>query len=369
MLSVLHVLSSLELGGAERFVVELAQFQRKEKLDAQILCLGSESNFLVSEVRNRKIPLTISEIGFNRFKRYIQILSIVRQFDAVHIHSRGSLRFISPLLPFFFRTKVIYTRHGLDPQNSVTLKLLYSVLRPFIHYITFVTKTGHDVFVKNHHWNNSKLLVIHNGIHVSDDYSKGSKHAAKNTIRFGSVGRMIALKGQSILLDATVKTLQSIKGSDEHKFVVNFFGSGPLETLLKEQSKTIGKDVITFFGEKSDLDEIYECIDVLVVASSSEGLSMVIIEAMARGIPVIATEVGGNPSLVYDGITGILIPYGCSKSMAEAMTKLIYHIDYIEKYGLAAQELIRSKFTLQQTHLAYLECYKTKNSPRYDDRS
>lgn len=353
MLSVLHVLSSLNLGGAERVTIELAKVQRQENLDAQILSLGSNEDFLVAAVNSRNIPLWVSESGNSRFSRYRQISKILGRFDVLHIHSPLALQFIAPVIPIFSGKTIVYTRHGLATLKTLKLKTMHQVLRPFITYATFVTESGRDVFVNHHPWNPSKLKVIHNGVFVPDTFTVADKYP----VRFGSVGRMVALKGQRFLIEAASMLTKKMDENSGQSYVIKFYGSGPLEPALKEQAHTLPPDMVEFCGEEPDLDRIYENIDVLVVTSESEGLSMVIIEAMARGIPVIATNVGGNSTLVQHEETGELITYGNAEELTETMFRFLSDFELIKNYGEAARNLILSRFSLRDTHLAYLECY------------
>src|SRR5688572_20969444 len=98
MLSVLHVLSSLQLGGAETFTIELAKLQRNEQVSAHILCLNSDQDFLVPLVRKHQLPLTISEKGQSRWRRYRAIHELFQQFDVIHIHSPNVLHYLAPVL-------------------------------------------------------------------------------------------------------------------------------------------------------------------------------------------------------------------------------------------------------------------------------
>ena len=163
------------------------------------------------------------------------------------------------------------------------------------------------------------------------------------------------LKRQDLLLNA-VKTLRSSK-RNKTNFVLHFFGSGPLENELKEAASELQPGSIEFHGEVSDVDAIYDSIDVLVVSSESEGLSMVIIEAMARGVPAIATDVGGNSTLVIDNETGILVPFGRASDISKAMERLIDSPDLIKSFGIKAKQLIESGYSIEKTCKKYMECY------------
>ncbi len=86
---------------------------------------------------------------------------------------------------------------------------------------------------------------------------------------------------------------------------------------------------------------------------------MVIIEAMARGIPVIATAVGGNPTLVKDGVTGILVPYGDIAAMKNAIRQFIDKPELVQLYGEGARKLVSEQYSLVNTHRKFLERYQT----------
>lgn len=354
MLSVLHILSTLKLGGAEKFTVGLAKLQRQEGLDAQILNLGSEEDFLVQEVKSQKIPLIKRDLGMGRLKHYLRLRKIMSQFDVVHIHSPRTLHHLSFIIPFCSNKRFVYTRHGLFPLDSFYWKFLHRVINRYIDQVTFVTEAGCEVFLRNHKWPKEKLNIIENGTYLPESF----KISTQLPIRFGSVGRMVKLKGQSILMDAIKALITGDHKLESEQFVLDFYGSGPVEDDLKELSNELPSGLVTFHGEVKDIEKIYENIDVLIVASQSEGLSMVIIEAMARGIPVIATDVGGNPTLVKNNKTGLLIPYGDPIVLAEAISTVLKKVDLVESFGRAARELIEVEFSLHDTHYAYLTCYK-----------
>ncbi len=341
------------MGGAERVTIELALTQRREGLDAQILSLGSEQDFLVDAVKERGIPLSVSENTPNRFRRYAGILRTAKKFDVVHCHSPRALLYLSPIVPLFAGKRFIYTRHGLEPLSAAKWIFMHKVLHPFIYCVTFVTQSGCEVFKTQHKWDEAKLRVINNGVFVPENYSVSKKYP----VRFGSVGRMVALKGQPILLEAVKLLAQELGESAKSRFTLKFFGGGPLESQLRDQAAAFTPGLVEFCGEQSDLEKIYQSIDVLIVASQSEGLSMVIMEAMARGRPAIATDVGGNSTLVKNFETGLLIPFGSAAQLASAMRNILNNPELIEEYGVNARELIKNDFSLVNTHRDYLKCY------------
>src|SRR5690606_2586151 len=152
MLSILHVLPSLKLGGAERFTIELAQLQHEQGLDARILCLNSNDDFLVAAAREKQIPVFVSARRDPRLKKLRYINTLLKQFDIIHLHSPRILQY---LLPFFLLNpgkKLVYTRHGLNPLKGMYMHMMHFLIRPYVSHITFVTQSGCDVFKRNYTW-------------------------------------------------------------------------------------------------------------------------------------------------------------------------------------------------------------------------
>jgi L-malate glycosyltransferase len=352
MLSVLHVLSSLQVGGAETFTIELAKLQRNEQVDAHILALSSEQDTLIPLVKKHQLPLTVSNKTQSRLQRYRDIHALFQQFDVIHIHSPKVISFLLPVLLLNIGKRIIYTRHGLDPLTGWHWQLFHLVARPAISYVTFVTHTGKDVFTDSFGWPDSKKRVIENGVCVPETCQINTRPP----IRIGSVGRMVDLKGQDNLLkaiDLLAKQGMPMQGN----YSLHFYGNGPLEQQLRETAARIDAGNIVFHGIESDINKIYQEIDVLVVASRSEGLSMVIIEAMARGRPAIATRVGGNPSLVLPDVTGVLVDFGDVQGMAAALKSMIVDPEQIRRLGDGARDFISRNYSLTRTHQGFLECY------------
>ncbi len=350
----MHVLPSLALGGAERFTADLASLQREDGYDAEILSLGSDDDFLVPKIKDLGIPIHIIGPEHTRLQRYRLIYTLARQFDVLHIHSPRGLRYISPLVPLWKGKTIVYTRHGLEPLDTLKWRVVHAVTIPFIKHITFVTQFAFDVFAQSYRNCSDKMRVITNGAYVPDEFNK----TPSEVLRFGSVGRMVTLKGQTILLEAISILTELSEEVAQQAIQLKFFGAGPIEKDLRKQASKLPQGIVEFCGEVDDIELIYKNIDVLVVASQSEGLSMVIIEAMARKIPAIATEVGGNPTLVRPGDTGALVPYGDPQLLAETMLEFLENEHIIGEYGNAARRLIQDQFSLTKTHQAYLECYR-----------
>ena len=351
-LNVVHLLDCLKVGGAERFVIDLAFLQREQGINAGIVHVGSDGDELNAEAVKFGIPLQIGRPDGFIVSRLVDLHSKIKNADVIHIHSWGIIRFLLFLLPFLAGKKIVYTRHGLNRLDNFRWKVMHQLIRPFVDYVTFVTEAGLNVFAENHAWNPAKLRVIENGVYIPGESSR----VIGNPVNLGSVGRMVKLKGQAVLLKTVGAMIQGNEAGPDFK--VHFYGDGPEEEELKKQGESLVRDgKVEFHGSVMDRDEIYNTMDILVVCSETEGLSLVIMEAMARGICVVATNVGGNPSLIKDQETGCLYEYGDAQRLQEILANLLHEPALIRQLGEAGKQFIVSRYSLEKTNQMYLDCY------------
>jgi glycosyltransferase involved in cell wall biosynthesis len=175
-----------------------------------------------------------------------------------------------------------------------------------------------------------------------------------------NVGILRSVKGHEITLQA-VKSV--IKGVPEAKFLI--VGDGParerLENLVDELSI---REYVIFTGFVRSIPEIYSFSDVIVLSSWSEGLPQSLIQAMAAGVPVVATAVGGVPEVVIHGQTGILVEAGDSHGLAEGIIKLLKDPELCKRLTEKAKQHVMDKYTIdhmiEKIEALYLELLKRK---------
>jgi glycosyltransferase involved in cell wall biosynthesis len=351
--SVLHILSSLNIGGAERFVIDLAIEQRQSlKLDSAILSFGEKDDVLVAECIKNNIPVHF--VKGSRLDKIQTFKRVISGFDVLHFHSPFTLLFTcySPIL--CRRKKVIYTRHGAEPFNQFKWRVMHKITHSIVDQITFVSKEGQAVFGQVHGWESKPQSVVDNGILIPKEHHRQPIEQQNLKIKLGSVARMVPLKNQICLLRAISLMPESLA----NKFEVHFFGNGPCEELLKSaaaENQLI--DNTHFHGMLVDRENIYKYIDVMVVTSEMEGLSIAILEAMARRIPVLATKVGGNPKLVQSNVTGQLFNYNDDKELSRLLTDIAENPQLIEKWGNEAYQLVEQDYSLETVAQKYMKLY------------
>jgi len=135
-------------------------------------------------------------------------------------------------------------------------------------------------------------------------------------------------------------------------------GDGPERSALENLIAELGiEGSVWMAGDRDDIPELLACLDVFVLPSLGEGISNTVLEAMASGLPVVATRVGGNPELVEDGVTGLLVPVGDVTALANALLTLVEDPAQCEQMAHAAVRRVQRDFDWEATVAAYLEVY------------
>ena len=135
-------------------------------------------------------------------------------------------------------------------------------------------------------------------------------------------------------------------------------GDGPDESLLRNMAKDLGiMENVAFKGRQEDIVSELMRTDIFVLPSLSEGMSNVLLEAMACGLPVVATSVGGNGDLITDGLNGILVPPKDSESLAIALVDLINNEDSTRRLGEEARKTVEINYSINRIVDAYVDLY------------
>ena len=173
-------------------------------------------------------------------------------------------------------------------------------------------------------------------------------------VRLGMVARMnSAVKNHAAFLRAAAQLLTQCPAVE---FML--VGDGPLRPGLEAMAAELGiKEKVLFVGERHDIPAMLASLDVSVLISSSESLSNVILESMAAGVPVVATDVGGNPELVKDGETGLLVPSGDEAKLVEALAHLVRDAASRTQYANTSRKIARSHFHIDEVCRRFEELY------------
>jgi N-acetyl-alpha-D-glucosaminyl L-malate synthase BshA len=240
------------------------------------------------------------------------IRGIFRNFDIIHAHYTVPQGFLGLLLKYFKRRPLVITVHGSD----ITVLSKNPAARPILR---FVLKNADRVVavsnflkeeIKKLGVPQEKIEVIYGGVTISEDGKEFD--AAGRVITF--VGSLVPQKG----VDTLIESFKDIKTEGTSLIIV---GDGPERKRLEALAEGIGD--IQFLGRRKGIKNILTKSDVLVLPSKEEGFGLVLLEAMVLGTPVIATNVGGIPEIVEEGVSGILVEKDNPKQLAVAIDRVL----------------------------------------------
>jgi colanic acid/amylovoran biosynthesis glycosyltransferase len=206
----------------------------------------------------------------------------------------------------------------------------------FVNCISHFCRSQAMVFSPADCW--EKLRIVHCG--VDPQLFEIKKHAGRGK-KMLFVGRLAAAKGLPILLEAVAKVEAA---------TLDIAGDGPDREMLEEKTKLLGlSDRVTFLGyrSQSQVRELLSCTDVFVLSSFAEGVPVVLMEAMAAGVPVVATCIAGIPELVQNEHSGLLVSPGDADATANSIRRLLEDADLRNKFAIAGREKIEREFNIQ----------------------
>lgn len=341
-MKILHIVSSLNVGGAERFVIDLAYEQCKQH-HVEILSMGQQDEPLAQELTKENIT---THYGYS-----VTILkNILPIFDVVHIHSSHCLLRVLIASLFNNKTNIVYTRHNERVHRRLKWQLTYMLARIKLHKMVFVAEKAMQNYLNFYPQFRQKSQVILNGVlPITGDKTPSEK------LRLGHIGRFVALKSQHCLIEAVALLPDELKA----KISLNFFGTGELLVHNQNLAKKLIPEVeVTFSGFVCDRNEIFQQIDILVVTSETEGLSLAILEALASKTPIIASDVGGNPELVHHEKNGFLYPYHDIAALKTAIALLATDKKRYQVFSENCLHYYQQQFSMQRCANEYLESYQ-----------
>lgn len=369
---ILYVITLPDIGGAQTHLLEVACAMQKSGHDVQIV--AGKYGWLTEQLAIKGIEISVidelvREISLKKDWAAVQeIRNIIKKWqpDIVHCHS-SKAGIIGRVAAFMEGVPGIFTAHGWAFTEGVPFfkRVLYSVIENIMLNITakcFCVSEYDRCLAKKWFLRDShKIMTVHNGI--GDDglqrYAIARKLDAGSVFRLIMVGRFSKPKDHMLL----IKAVDDINKKYPGKVHLKLVGDGDLFAAAKQYviANNLG-DFIILLGESTCVDSLLAQSDVFCLISNYEGLPISIIEAMRAGLPVIASDVGGNNELVADGVNGYLISRGDREGLVQAIEKLIKDRALITEFGKRSQEKFRTEFAfsamMQKIESAYWEVLK-----------
>lgn len=355
-------------GGSERFLRNLVTLLPREHYRITVVQLingyypGTRVTLELDHVTLLDLP-----VGAVYGRRGLQALRDLRtmlkreRFDIVQSqHEKSDL--FNALLPAAHGQVRISCRRDMGFKKSQKLKFLFRFLNNRFDGVIAPSQPILADLAKTESLDPARMLWIPNGVDTAcfrpmDPSARGAaRHGLgldDDAVAFCCVARLAAAKCHDDLIAAFADVL--VRQPRARLFLV---GDGPLQTAVEAQLHTLGlTDAVTLLGLRLDVETILPAFDAGVLASSTEGMSNAILEMMACGLPVVATAVGGNPTLVEHEVTGRLVPTRQPGALAAAMTALAADAVARRRMGNAARARIERDFSLAAMVRAFDHAY------------
>jgi glycosyltransferase involved in cell wall biosynthesis len=360
--TVLHLSSSSGPGGAEMVVASLASGLDPARYRS-VVCLFRDGWL---RERCERLGLETHILRMNgmldlRWLRRFHRLLRDREVALIHAHEFGANTW-GTIAGRLAGRPVIATVHGRSYySDSLRRRLAYRVVSRAAHMVA-VSEDVKRFVVASTGVASRRLSVFHNGIGAPAPVSSETRAQlrAELGIHDGEqivtvVGNLYPVKGHRYLLEAAPSILALCPST-----VFCVAGRGDCEAELREQAGRLGIDKqVRFLGLRQDVPALLAIADVFVQPSLSEGLSIAILESMAAARPVVTTRVGGNPELVANGETGLLVEPADAPALAAAVIRLLTDSGEARRFGTNGFERVRSHFSIAGMVRAYETIYDT----------
>jgi len=362
MLNSIHLLSSSGFYGAESAVLELTKGLRTIGASSSVVIFET-GNGISREIKARFLDHGISvdilschgKVDFTLWRR-LRNLAFERDVQIVHSHKYKTTPY-ALLAARNTSFAVISTYHNWLAETRA-LSVYTAIDKALARFCDANVAVSYPIAMELSKWVRcEQVFKIENGVDVQKWSPVSSESISDNpsALTIGFVGRMTGPKGVDRFLEA-VATTPVIQSRPVHALLV---GSGDAEERLRIRAlrdDLVGR--VKFAGVLSDVAEAYAQMDVIVLPSDNEGFPMVLLEAMAMGIPVIASNVGDVSLLAETGCTGVLLSNTSSKSIAAAFEDVLANTAHTRTLGSNSRKRIVSDFSSIDTATKYLDVYQ-----------
>jgi len=361
---VAMVITELRLGGAERVVVHLARSFVKYGVSVCVICLR-EKGQLACELEHTPVQLNAlhSHRGYD-FVAIKRLANILRRFKPrlVNVHDYTSLPYVALAQGIIPRWPIVFSAHGLLFEGFEKPRLRYRLPARRLAAMTAVSDQVAERHRQHLNWP-GHIDIIPNGV-PGPPVNPGHRSIIRDELNiapdvfvFLAVGNARPEKAFEDLLNAAA-LLQHTAIS--RPFVVLVSGLLPetayCRELLAARERLNLNDTVRFLGFRGDIASLHSAADAFVLSSRSEGLPLVLLEAMMAGLPIVATRVGGVPAVVENGM-GILVDPAAPQQLSDAMQTLLTDAQLCATTGENAAQHARANYSIEQMATRYLRTF------------
>ncbi len=374
---VVHVVYRFDVGGLENGVVNLINHMPSTRFRHAIVSLTDASEAFSSRL-HRRADVAIEALHKppgHGSKVYGALHKLLRQWQPSVVHTRNLAAL--EMAPVAWAAGVparVHGEHGRDssdPDGTVArYRWIRRLYQPFVNHQIALSGDLADYLRHGVGVPTRKITQILNGVDAmrfaplalgkrpwQQRAESGCPFSESRHFVVGTVGRMQTVKNQPLLAKAFVRALVS-RPDLHNRLRLACIGDGPLREVVFKTLQDAGVEALAWLpGELHDVPEQMRCLDAFVLPSQAEGISNTILEAMATGLPVVATRVGGNAELVADGVTGRLVASDDVDALASHLVALADDDTMVRRLGEAGRARVEERFSLQAMVDAYVHVY------------
>lgn len=367
-IKVMHVIHEMGPGGAERVVLNYLKKMNKYHFVPMVCVLRKIHSKEREKIETMGVKLHYigKEPGWD-WRACLNLAKILRkeQIDVMHLHNfsaiaYGTLASLMACNPIIFSTEHNVIGETMS-RSSYSRSRIKNALQIFHKKVICVSNAVKQSQMQFSLLLSNKYVTIYNGIEadiynnaIEKNKFKEELGIRKKNIVVGIIASMFPQKAHEIFIKAAKRVLSSVP---ETRFLI--IGDGPRRTELEKLVSNMHlQKEIYFLGVRDDVPKLMKSIEILALSSNWEGFPITILEAMASGVPVVATDVGGNREAITNGITGFLVPKGDYIALAEKIIELATDKKKRMDIGAAGKKKLLEKFTseimVRRTEKLYL---------------
>lgn len=352
-LNILRVITWLPVGGIERKILAILPRLDPTRFRVRVVCLR-ERGALASELEAAGIPVELCPMNSRLSPHGLaNLTALIRRYkiDIVHAHMYRS-NVPATIAAHLARVPVVIAQvHNVDTWESRRQRWIDRLLCRWRTNIIAVSEEVRRDIVENLHVPREKVKVIYNGV----DLTLFSDRSLREPTRFALGlapkdttiiyhGRLVAQKNPEILL----KIGREVALRRGKRVQVIIAGDGPLRSDLEAEAARMGLEGnVRFLGRRNDIPALLQAADIAVLPSFKEGFSNALIEAMAAGLPIVATNVGGNAEAIIHGRNGWIVPSRNDGAFLNAVSQLVDDPEERERMAVQATLMVK-RFSLER---------------------
>lgn len=373
-LHIVHVVYRFDTGGLENGVVNLINRLPEEQYEHSIVTQqGANPEFCRRLTTSNVQFFDLHKAEGTDLGYFIRLNQLLKRLRPDILHTRNLSALESQLVGWWRRIPLrIHGEHGWDMSDIGGVNLKYQklrrLLRHFIHRYVALSSESRRYLIDKIGVKEQYISHICNGVDTQKFQHQQALPSVlpvelqwQDALVFGTVGRLAEVKNQAYLIDAFARLLDRLP-AQRHRLALLIVGDGHMRDKLEQQVRAAGiGDRVWFAGNRDDVPVMMQAMDVFVLPSLAEGISNTILEAMASGLPVIATRVGGNGDLVMPGhAVDHLVPVGEPERLADAMSRYALDPTSAGIEGMRVKKHCQRLFSLDTMVSKYHDLYQQK---------